>query len=294
MRIGITGFRGFIGSHVAKAARERGHEIVAFSREPTPSPHAAETRKFSTDAMPNLSGLDAIVHLAGETIMGLWTPAKKRRILASRVEGTRRIVEALNASPGPVPIFVCGSAIGYYGDTGEQAVTESSDLGEGFLAGVSEAWEHEARRAERARVVRIRTGFVLGADGGAMKLIAPVFRLALGGPLGNGRQWMSCIHVDDVAGLILHAIEQPQIHGPLNAVMPDPVRNATFTSVLARAAHRPAIFPAPAFALKIMLGELSHLLLDSQRVLPEATLASGYVYQFPTLEAAAADVFARR
>ncbi len=294
MKIGITGSTGFIGSHLAARARERGHETIAFSRTPKPSPGFIETRKFSTDTTPDLSGLDAIVHLAGETIMGLWTPAKKRRILASRVQGTRRIVEALNASPRTPGIFICGSAIGYYGDTGEREVTETSSLGEGFLAGVSEAWEREASHAARARTTLIRTGFVLGPDGGAMKLIAPVFRAALGGRLGNGRQWMSCIHVDDVAGIILHAIEQSQTQGPLNAVMPDPVRNSTFTRALARAAHRPAIFPAPVFALKIGLGELSHLLLDSQRVLPEATLATGYVYRFPTLDTALSDVFARR
>jgi uncharacterized protein (TIGR01777 family) len=294
MRIGITGSSGFIGSHVAALAHARGHETIAFSREPKPSPGFVEARKFSLDSQPDLSGLDAIVHLAGETIMGLWTPEKKRRIFASRVEGTRRIVEALNASPTAPAIFICGSAIGYYGDTGESEATESSPVGEGFLAGVSEAWEREASHATRARTVLIRTGFVLGPDGGAMKLIAPVFRAALGGRLGSGRQWMSCIHVDDVAGIILHAIEQSHVHGPLNAVMPDPVRNSGFTRALARAAHRPAILPAPAIALKIGLGELSHLLLDSQRVIPQATIAGGYSYRFPTLDTAAADVFARR
>ncbi|HVE16653.1 MAG TPA: TIGR01777 family oxidoreductase [Chthoniobacterales bacterium] len=291
MKIGITGASGFIGSHVARLARTRGHEAVAFSREPRTIPGFAETRKFSTDATPDLSGLDAIVHLAGETIMGLWTPPKKRRILASRVEGTRRIVEALNASSTPPGVFICSSAIGYYGDTGEREVTEASPVGEGFLAGVTEAWEREAEKASRARTVCLRIGFVLGPDGGAMKLIAPVFRSALGGRLGSGRQWMSCIHVEDVAGLILHAIEQSNVRGPLNAVLPDPVRNSDFTRALARAAHRPAIFPAPAFALKVALGELSHLLLDSQRVIPEATVATGYAYRFPTLEAVAADVF---
>jgi uncharacterized protein (TIGR01777 family) len=294
MRIGITGGGGFIGSHVTRLACERGHEAIAFSRKPEPMPGFAEVRRFSTDTPPDLSGLDAIVHLAGETIMGRWTPAKKRRILASRVEGTRRIVEALNASHGTPAIFVCGSAIGYYGDTGEHEVVESSPPGSGFLAGVSQEWECEAFHASHARTVVIRTGLVLGPDGGAMKLIGPVFRAGLGGPLGNGRQWMSCIHVNDTAGIILHAIEQPHIQGPLNAVMPDPVRNSDFTRALARAAHRPAILPAPAFALKLALGELSHLLLDSQRVLPAATLASGYAYRFPTLAAAAEDVFARR
>jgi uncharacterized protein (TIGR01777 family) len=283
MKIGITGAHGFIGGHVTRIAREHGHEIVAFSRHPRPG-----ERRFATDAPPNLSGLDAVVHLAGESIMGWWTPAKKRRIRDSRVGGTRHLVEALNATSDAPRIFVSGSAVGYYGDTGEREVTESSPAGDGFLAEVSQAWEAEATRATTARTTLIRTGFVLGPDGGAMRLITPVFRLALGGPLGNGRQWMSCVHVADVAGLILHAIEQESVRGPLNAVLPAPLRNADFTRAVARAVHRPAILPAPAFALKIALGELSHLLLDSQRVRPEATLASGYAFRHPTIESALA------
>lgn len=283
MKIGITGARGFIGGHVACLAHERGHEVVAFSRHP-----GSADRRFSTDAAPDLSGLDAVVHLAGESIMGLWTPAKKRRIRDSRVEGTRRLVEALNSDAGAPRILVSGSAIGYYGDTGEREVTESDAAGDGFLAEVAAEWEAEAAHATQARVTFIRTGLVLGPDGGAMRLIAPAFRLALGGPLGNGRQWMSCVHVDDVAGLILHAMEQEAVRGPLNAVLPAPLRNADFTRALARAVHRPAILPVPAFALKLGLGELSGLLLDSQRVRPEATLASGYRFRHSTIEAALA------
>jgi uncharacterized protein (TIGR01777 family) len=291
MKIGITGASGFIGAHVARLAREHGHEVIAFSRSGKPLAGFSETRRFSLDAPADLSRLDAIVHLAGETIMGLWTPSKKRRILSSRIEGTRRIVEAINATADGPAIFVSGSAIGYYGNMGETEVTERSPAGSGFLAEVAARWETEAAGATNVRLVLLRTGFVLGRDGGAMKLIAPVFRAGLGGRLGSGRQWMSCIHVDDVAGIILHAIENAHVSGPLNAVMPDPVRNSDFTRALARAAHRPAIFPAPAFALKVGLGELSHLLLDSQHVRPAATVASGYTYRFPTLDAAAADCF---
>jgi len=288
MKIGLTGASGFIGTQVSQLARERGHEVVAFSRTPK-----APARKFSLTEPPDVSGLDAIVHLAGETVLGLWTADKKRRILDSRVLGTRALVEALNTVPDAPRIFVSGSAIGYYGDTGEHTVTESSPAGTGFLAEVAQAWEHEAAQASRARVTLLRTGLVLGRDGGAMQLIRPVFRAGLGGRLGNGRQWMSCIHVADVAGIILHAVENEHVAGPLNTVQPEPVRNADFTRVLAHAAHRPALFPAPALAMKIALGELSSLLLDSQRVLPEATLASGYRFQFPTLAAAAADIFRR-
>ncbi len=288
MIIGITGARGFIGSHFARLARASGHELVAFSRRPQPTPGFVESRTFSLEAAPDVSRLDAVVHLAGETIMGLWTPAKKRRIRESRVQGTRRIVEALNASPDAPRIFVSGSAIGFYGDTGEREVDESSPAGGGFLAEVCVAWEAEAARAENARTSLIRTGFVLGPDGGAMKLVAPVFRLALGGNLGSGRQWMSCVHVDDVAGLILHAVEGDAVHGPLNAVIPSPLRNAEFTRALGRAVRRPTILPAPAFALRMGLGELSHLLLDSQRVVPSAPLSVGYGFRHPTIEAALA------
>ncbi len=283
MKIGITGAGGFIGANLHRVAISQGHEVVPFSRHPGPG-----ARAFSLDAPPDLTGLDALVHLAGESIMGLWTPAKKRRILDSRIEGTRRIVEALESTPAAPRIFISGSAIGYYGDTGENEVAETSPSGDGFLAEVARAWEAEALRALSARTVIIRTGFVLGPDGGAMRLIAPVYRLGLGGPLGDGRQWMSCIHVDDVAGLILHAIETASLRGPLNAVLPEPVRNATFNHAVARAVHRPAIIPAPAFALKIILGELSHLLLDSQRVLPGVALASGYAFRHATLDAAVA------
>lgn len=288
MKIGITGASGFIGSHLARLARTRGHAPIAFSRQPQAAPDFVEARPFSIETTPDLSGLDAIVHLAGESIMGLWTPAKKRRIRASRVEGTRRIVEALQAAPDAAPIFVSGSAIGFYGDTGEREVDESSPGGDGFLAEVSQAWEAEAARADRTRTVLLRTGFVVGPDGGAMKLIGPAFRAGLGGKLGSGRQWMSCVHVDDVAGLVLHALENESVRGPLNAVLPEPVRNLDFTKALGRAVHRPAILPAPALALKVLLGQLSHLLLDSQRVRPTATLASGYRFQFPTLDSALA------
>ncbi len=287
MKIGITGATGFIGSHLAQQARDHGHELVAFSRTAKkPTPGFVETRHFATDEIPDLSGLDAIVHLAGESIMGLWTPSKKRRILDSRIDGTRRVVEALRASDHGPGIFICGSAIGYYGDTGDTAVDESEPAGTGFLAKVARLWEAEADQApDRVRTVALRTGFVIG-EGGAMKLVGPVFKAGLGGRLGDGQQWMSCVHVDDVAGLILHAIETEGVSGPLNAVVPEPVRNAEFTLAAAKAAHRPAVIPAPALLLKITLGELSHLLLDSQRVLPKATLASGYEFRFPTVASA--------
>jgi uncharacterized protein (TIGR01777 family) len=231
--------------------------------------------------------LDAIVNLAGEPIFGLWTAEKRRQIRESRVAGTQRIVEAIEAMVERPRVLINASAIGYYGDTGETLVDESSPVGRGFLADVCRDWEGEAKRAEShgVRVVFVRTGFVLGS-GGALKLIGPIFKLGLGGKLGSGGQWMSGVHVDDVAGIAVWAIENEGINGPVNAVMPAPFRNSEFTKELARSVARPAIIPAPAFALRLAFGELSHSMLDSCRVAPRVALQGGYKYRFPTLPAA--------
>jgi len=278
MNIGVAGARGYVGTRLCKLAAAAGHTIIPFSRG-----GAAGFRQIPADGPLDFSGLDAVVNLAGEPILGLWTKSKKNEILRSRVETTRRVVESLR--PGGPRVLVNASAIGFYGDTGENEVDESSPAGTGFLARVCEAWEAAALPAENlgVRTVLLRIGFVTG-PGGAMRLIAPLFKLGLGGKLGNGRQWMSCIHVDDVAGMILWALENNAVRGPLNAVNPDPVRNLDFTQILARALHRPAFLPAPAFALRLGLGELSHLLLDSIRVRPAKALSLGYRFRYLTLE----------
>ena len=278
MNIGILGARGYVGTRLCKMAAAAGHSIVPFSRG-----GAAGFRQILADGPLDFSGLDAVVNLSGEPILGLWTKSKKNEILRSRVETTHRVVESLR--PGGPRVLVNASAIGFYGDTGETEVDESSRAGSGFLAEVCQAWEAAAQPAENlgVRTVLLRIGFVTG-PGGAMRLIAPLFKLGLGGKLGSGRQWMSCIHVDDVAGMILWALENNAVRGPLNAVNPDPVRNSDFTQILARVLHRPAILPAPAFALRLALGELSHLLLDSIRVRPAKPLALGYRFRYPTLE----------
>jgi uncharacterized protein (TIGR01777 family) len=226
--------------------------------------------------------MDAVVNLAGEPILGLWTASKKKKILSSRVETTQKVVGSLHAGIG---VLINASAIGFYGDTGEREVDESAPAGRGFLAEVCQAWEAAAMPAEGlgCRVVRLRIGFVTGR-GGAMGLVRPVFELGLGGNLGNGRQWMSCIHVDDVARMILWALENPAVSGAVNAVNPQPVRNAEFTRTLARVVRRPAILPAPSCALKLALGELSHVMLDSVRVRPAVAESLGYSFRHPTLE----------
>ena len=278
VKIGILGARGYVGTRLSKMAVAAGHSIVPFSRA-----GAAGFRQILADGPLDFSGLDAVVNLAGEPIVGLWTKSKKNEILRSRVDTTRHVVESLR--PGGPRVLLNASAIGFYGDTGESEVAESSPAGSGFLAEVCQAWEAAAKPAENlgVRTVLLRIGFVTG-PGGAMRLIAPIFKLGLGGKLGSGRQWMSCIHVDDVAAMILWALENQAVSGPLNAVNPTPVRNSEFTQILARVLHRPAFLPSPAFALRLALGELSHLMLDSACVLPAKALALGYRHRHPTLE----------
>ena len=285
MRLGVTGATGFIGARAVALAAARGWDVVPFSRRA-----ADPARRFIPGEPLKVDGLDAVLHLAGEPVLGWWTDDKRRRILDSRVRGTRSVVEGFARASRPPRVLVSGSAIGFYGDTGDREVTEESPAGHGFLADVCRAWEAEACRLETARVVLLRTGFVLGRGGGAMKLILPAFRAGLGGRLGSGRQWMSCIHVDDVAGLALWAVESEAVRGPLNAVLPEPCTNREFTRAVARAVHRPAIIPTPAFLLRLILGKMSSMLLDSSRVGPAVASAGGYDYAFCNLAAALDDV----
>ena len=278
--IGIVGASGFVGRRVAQVATQAGYGVVLYSRT------AREGfRKISADEAVDFSDVDVVVNLAGEPILGLWTEEKKKAIQSSRVQGTRRVVEGVLAAK--VPVLINASAIGFYGNTGEISVDESSPVGSGFLAETCLAWEAATEPAAEAgvRVVKIRIGFVLG-PGGAMHAILPVFRFGLGGTLGDGKQWMSCVHLDDVAGLILWAAGNPDIEGAVNAVMPEPIRNTEFTKSLAAALHRPAFFPVPAFLLRLALGQLSHVMLDSSRVRPTVAQREGYVFRFPTLTSA--------
>ena len=288
MIIGITGGTGFIGHAVSRAATQRGDSVVLFSRR-----GGVGRRVFSLTSPMDVTGCEGLVHLAGESILGLWTCEKRRRILESRVQGTRRLVEGIAAAPVKPRVLVSASAIGFYGDTGDGIVDEDSSAGSGFLSEVAQAWEAEAIKAEAlgVRVVRLRIGFVLGRDGGAMRLIKPVFRMGLGGRLGSGRQWMSCIEIADLAAMVMTCLHDGSISGPVNAVMPEPVTNGDFTKAAARAAHRPALFPAPAFALRLGLGDLSHLMLDSQRVIPKRLADFGFHYRFGTVDSAMKEVF---
>jgi hypothetical protein len=286
MRLGITGASGFIGRRATQLAAARGWDVVPFSRHP----RDARSRPFVPGEAADVDGLDAVLHLAGEPVLGLWTAAKRARIMDSRVLGTRSLVEGFARASHPPRVLVSGSAIGFYGNTGDREVDESSPAGTGFLSDVCRAWEGQAEKVRDSRVVLLRTGFVLGREGGAMKLILPVFRAGLGGRLGSGRQWMSCVHVDDVAGLALWAVENEAVRGPLNAVMPQPVTNADFTRDVAHAVHRPAIFPAPAFLLRLCLGEMASMLLDSARVRPAVAERGHYRYSFVDVPDALIDI----
>jgi uncharacterized protein (TIGR01777 family) len=270
MNISISGASGFIGRHLMKSLAQAGHSLRALSRHTPPAESLREA--------------DAIIHLAGEPVAQRWTAAAKQRILDSRVVGTRNLVEALAALPRRPEALICASAIGYYGSRGDEVLTESSAPGSGFLPEVCVAWEREAQAAEAfgIRVVRVRTGVVLDANGGALVRMLPPFRMGLGGRLGSGRQWMSWIHLEDLAALFQFAVES-QVRGPLNAVAPNPVTNSDFTRELAHALRRPAVFPVPEFALKMLFGEMADVLLASQRVAPAAAEAAGFRFRFPQL-----------
>jgi uncharacterized protein (TIGR01777 family) len=285
MNLGITGITGFIGARTAALAEERGHRVIGFSRSgPGTDGGGRELRAFAPPAAPDFSGLDAVLHLAGEPVVGRWTEDKKRRIRESRVHGTRAVVAGLHGGPG---VLVSASGIGIYGDTGDRVTDEEGAIGDDFLGRVAREWEDEARAAEAdgVRVARIRIGFVLGA-GGALRGVAPIFRLGLGGRLGSGRQWMAPVHVDDVAALFVRAAEDAAFSGPFNACLPEPCTNGEFTRVLARTVQRPAWCAVPAFALRLALGELAALVLQSCRTVPRRTLAAGFEFRHPTLAGA--------
>jgi uncharacterized protein (TIGR01777 family) len=291
MNIGLTGASGFLGGRILDLALRRGHEIIAFTRTPDRAIPGCTMRAFSLDTPPDLSGCEAVIHLAAESPIGWWTAAKKRRILESRVLGTRRIAEAIAATTPRPEVLVSGSAIGFYGDRGEEELTEGLSPGHGFLAETVQAWEAEAAAAAKdVRVVLLRTALVFGRKGGAWPLLSLPFRFGLGARLGDGRQWMSWIHLEDVARLALFAVENLDLRGPLNAAAPWPVRNADFTRLLARQLHRPAFLRAPAFLLRAALGDFSQEILDSKRVLPALACEHGFGFQFPEVEAALRDL----
>ncbi|MFM8735737.1 MAG: TIGR01777 family oxidoreductase [Pirellulales bacterium] len=300
MKALVTGGTGFLGPRLLRlldrptvltrnpdrARGSIGHlagRIVAWNPADGPPPPEA------------FEGIDTVFHLAGESVAeGRWTAAQKARIRDSRVLGTRHLVQGIARANVKPQVLVSASAVGYYGDRGEEELTESSSPGKDFLADVCIEWEREALAAESSgvRAVTARTGIVLGAGGGALAKMLTPFKLGAGGPLGNGRQWMPWVHVADLARLYMHAAETASIRGPMNAVAPTPVRNSEFTKALGRQLHRPAFMPAPYIGLRILFGEFAKILFASQRVIPKLALDTGFVFQYPDIAAALREILA--
>jgi uncharacterized protein len=299
-RLLVSGVSGPIGTALLPTLEASSAAIVRLARSGSaPLPKSIATIPWDPDQPISpvvVSGFDAVIHLAGESIVGRWTAEKKRKIRDSRVIGTRNLAQALAQAQHKPQVFICSSAIGYYGDRGDEVLKEESAPGTGFLPEVCRVWEGAARPASEAgiRTVHLRTGVVLSPKGGALAKMLPPFKLGLGGRIGNGRQWMSWIDVRDMVGAIHHILKTDLLHGPLNLVAPRPVTNAEFTKTLAAVLSRPAIFPVPAFVVKTLFGEMGEtVLLGSQRVEPVQLTSSGYPFRFRELEASLAALLRR-
>jgi len=298
MKALVTGATGFVGPRLLRLL----DRPVVLSRNPDRARAAIGTlaeRIVRWDPLLGpppqdaFEGVDVVLHLAGESVAeGRWTAAQKARIRDSRVIGTRHLVQGIAQAGARPRTLVSASAVGYYGDRGEEELTESAGPGHDFLADVCVAWEEEALAARRhgVRVVTARTGIVLGSGGGALAKMLTPFKLGGGGPLGSGRQWMPWIHVADLSRLYVHAAETPSIDGPMNAVAPHPVRNSEFTKALARQLHRPAFLPAPYFGLRLLFGEFAQVLFASQRVIPQVANDTRFVFQYPEIAAALKEI----
>lgn len=292
MKILISGASGLVGTAATAALRTEGHAVAHFVRpggnhSPGDVRWSPSAGFIDADAM---EGADAVIHLAGAGIGDArWTATRKQLLRSSRVDATRALVGGMAKLRKKPRVLIAASAVGYYGDRGDERLTESSANGEGFLAGLARDWEAESARAESlgVRTVLLRFGMILSALGGALPRMLAPFKLGLGGRLGSGKQWISWIALEDVIGVMRRALVDEKLSGPVNAVAPNPVRNINFAHALAHALHRPAIFPAPAFALRLALGEMAdELLLASQRAEPERLVAAGYEFQFPDLAGA--------
>lgn len=291
-RAALLGATGFIGGGLPRLLGTRGVAVTGFSRSPKASVEGVDRWRTLDDL--DFSDCQAVINLAGAPIDTRWTAAARRRFRESRVGLTDRVVEALGRLPEEQRpgVLVNGSAVGIYGDRGDEILKEPAVDGAGFLADLCRDWENSALQAEAlgVRVVLLRTGIVLGRDHGALKKMLPLFRLGLGGRLGNGRQWMPWIHVRDQRAAIIHALGSANLRGPLNLSAPVPERNEAFTREFAAALGRPAFLQVPAFILKLVLGEFGGALLASQRAVPTALRADGFEFRFPTLDAALVDL----
>ncbi len=291
MRITLSGATGFLGLHLVERLCQEGHSIALLTRHAvTGFPSAVETYIWNpprVEAPPQaFEGSEAIIHLAGAPVNQRWTAQSKQLLRSSRIDSTRSLVQTLSTLSRRPALLLSASAIGFYGDRGDEILTESASAGDSFLALLSVDWEKEANLARSLgmRVQCLRTGVVFGMKGGALPGMLPVFRLGIGGKLGSGKQWMSWIHVEDWVGSVLKLLKSELPSGPYNLTAPEPCSNADFTRVLGKVLHRPAFLTVPDFALNLILGEMSTLLLGSQRVVPDALLKSGYEFRYPALE----------
>jgi uncharacterized protein (TIGR01777 family) len=296
MRILVTGASGLVGSALVPALSAAGHTVVRAVRgSPVPGEVAWDPAAGRMDAA-SLEGTDAVVHLAGENIAGRWTKEKKERIRASRVDGTSLVARAIAATKTRPRVLVAASAVGWYGDRGDEALDESSARGTGFLPDVCEAWERasDAARDAGVRVVHLRFGVVLSPKGGALARMLTPFKLGVGGVIGSGRQWMPLVSIDDLVAAALHVLAHGDLAGPVNVCTPTQATNRDFTKALGRALGRPTVFPMPAFAARLAFGEMADgLLLASARVAPKRLLASGFAFRHADAESALRHVLGR-
>jgi uncharacterized protein len=294
MRVTITGATGRIGTRLVGALRRRGDEVTVLSRDAERARAALGTDAVAwrpeDEPAPEsaLAGRDGVIHLAGEDVAQRWSDDAKRRLLASRELGTRNLVAGLRAADPRPGVLVSASAVGYYGPHGDEPVTEETPPGDDFLAGICVVWEREAAAAEELgmRVVRLRTGVVLDRGGGALAKMLPFFKLGIGGPVAGGRQRLPWIHVDDLVGMYVAALDEGAWSGAVNATAPDPPTNKTFSQALGRALHRPAFAPVPGFAVRTLYGEMADIVVTGQRAVPERALALGFRFAHPDLDEA--------
>lgn len=304
MRVTLTGATGLIGQAIANALRERGDEVTVISRDADRARRTlGEGVETVTWADPSgepapagaLAGRDGVVHLAGEPVAQRWNAKSKERIRASRALGTRNLVAGIEAADPRPAVLVSASAVGWYGPHGDERLDENTPSGGDFLAGVCAEWEAAAATAEPlgVRVVRVRTGIVLSERDGALAKMLPPFKLGVGGPVAGGRQYMPWIHVDDIVGIYLRALDDAQWTGPVNATAPEPVTNKQFSKVLGRVLRRPAVAPVPALAIRALYGEMAEIVTEGQRAVPRRTQALGYEFRHTELEAALRDALDR-
>jgi uncharacterized protein len=293
MKILIAGATGLIGTALRDALKGKGYEMLFVSRSEPKNENFVQWSMedgFRDEDLPRLEGLDAAINLAGESISGLrWTEEKKKAIRESRVQGTRRLIELFARLKQPPKTFIAGSAVGFYGDRGDEVMTEASTAGDTFLSEVCKEWEAESRRAEDLgiRTVLLRTGIVLSKDGGALGTMLTPFKFGVGGVVGSGKQWMSWVSLDDEIRAIVYALENENIRGAVNVTSPNPVTNEEFTKTLGDVLYRPTFLPLPEFAVNLVFGEMGDaLLLDSTRVVPKRLEDNGFEFKYPKLKEA--------